>query len=237
MNVGQVKSTKTELNQFADTLTRIISGLKHTGQYDLDSALTSLMVPSLSKSLQIEQEAHSKEHENVPPIDKLIQYIHFRASVLSNTPSFKTPETKPEPSPHKPEHQPRKHRAAVHSTTPNSSYGPKQASGMSVSCALVTSTPYFNVPSLTICLSVKGVSIYVPISCAVIAWHQAIRREIVGVWLDVGLMVESTIPWSIGTSLQQHLLQIMYLHKLSKSCQLPIRLYPAIPLSHCPVAL
>ena len=61
INIGQVKSTKAELTQFADTLTRTISGLKHTGQYDLDSVLTSLLVPSLSKALQIKWEMLSKD--------------------------------------------------------------------------------------------------------------------------------------------------------------------------------
>ena len=69
-SIGQVKSTKAELTQLADTLTRTISGLKHMGQYDLDAFLNSMLVFSIAKPLQIEWEVQSQDQKKVPPIDE-----------------------------------------------------------------------------------------------------------------------------------------------------------------------
>ena len=106
INIGQVKSTKADLYQFADTLTCTISGLKHTGQYDIESILTSLLASSISKPLQVEWEVHSQDHKNVPPVNDFLKFIRFRASVLSASPPVKVPDIKSEPPA-------RKYKAAV----------------------------------------------------------------------------------------------------------------------------
>ena len=129
-SIGQVKSTKAELTQLADTLTRTISGLKHTGQYDLDAFLTSVLVSSIAKPLQIEWEVQSQDQKKVPPIDEFVKFVRFRASVLTATPSVKPPEVKTET-------HPKKYCAAVHAVSPPSGSGPGSGStGFRYECNL-----------------------------------------------------------------------------------------------------
>ena len=129
-SIGQMKSTKAELTQLADTLTRTISGLKHTGQYDLDAFLTSVLVSSIAKPLQIEWEVQSQDQKKVPPIDEFVKFIRFRASVLTATPSVKPLEVKTET-------HPKKYRAAVHAVSPHSGSGPGSGStGFRYECNL-----------------------------------------------------------------------------------------------------
>ena len=129
-SIGHVKSTKAELTQLADTLTRTISGLKHTGHYDLDAFLTSVLVSSIAKPLQIEWEVQSQDQKKVPPIHEFVKFVRFRASVLTATPSVKPPEVKTET-------HPKKYCAAIHAVSPCSGSGPGSGStGFRYECNL-----------------------------------------------------------------------------------------------------
>ena len=129
-SIGQVESTKAELTQLASTLTRTISGLKYAGQYDLDAFLTSVLVSSIAKPLQIEWEVQSQDQKKVPPIDEFVKFVRFRASVLTATSSVKPPEVKTET-------HPKKYRAAVHAVSHHSGSGPESGStGFRYECNL-----------------------------------------------------------------------------------------------------
>ena len=101
-----------------------ISGLKHTEQFDIRSFLTSILHPCLSKSLQVEWEVHSNKIKGVPPVEDFLDFVMFRATVLSTQPPvlpIKVPDHKPEKrqermSERKPE-QYQRHRAAMHVAT------------------------------------------------------------------------------------------------------------------------
>ena len=121
ISMGQVKTTKADLTRFADTLTTTIAGLKHTGQYDIESVLTSLLVPSISKQLQVEWEVKSQESRGVPPIEDFIKFIRFRSSILTASTATKPPENKPE----HPQH-PKKYKATVNAAHQRAPSGPIQ---------------------------------------------------------------------------------------------------------------
>ena len=99
--------------------------------YELDAVITSLNVTRLSKPMQSEWELYTKEVKRVPPIEEFIEFLRFRADALTST---KSSDHKPRPTELKPQQQPRKHRAAIHSTTPCSTNGP--TSGFRYECQL-----------------------------------------------------------------------------------------------------
>ena len=111
-SLSSVKNNKTDLHQFVDKVKHAVAGLKHTEQYDLPAFLTSMLTACLPKSLQIEWEVHSRESRDVPPLEEFLQFVSFRADVLSTTPTA-PPESKSTTSDSKSDHIPRKHRATV----------------------------------------------------------------------------------------------------------------------------
>ena len=113
-----VKSTRTDLHQFVDTVRHALAGLRHTEQYDLPAFLTSMLVPCLSKALQVEWEVHTKESRSVPPVEEFLEFVMFRADILSaQPPTTKGPEVHPKATDPNTEHPPRRHRAVVHSSS------------------------------------------------------------------------------------------------------------------------
>ena len=52
------KATRTDIHQFIDQARSTLAALKHTGQDDLESFLTSMFLARIPKSLQIEWEVH-----------------------------------------------------------------------------------------------------------------------------------------------------------------------------------
>ena len=126
---GAVKSTKADLHQFADKVRHAIARLKHTGQFDIESFLTSILHTCLAKSLQVEWELHSTKNKGVPTIDEFLEFVMLRAAALSNPPSG-TPVNALEPKAEKrhDKKQERRsdqsyhHRAAVHVSTPSTGF-------------------------------------------------------------------------------------------------------------------
>ena len=84
---GAVKSTKADLHQFVDKVRHAIAGLKHTGQFDIESFLTSILHTCLAKSLQVEWELHSTKNKGVPTIDDFLEFVMLHAAALSNPPA------------------------------------------------------------------------------------------------------------------------------------------------------
>ena len=131
-----MKNNKTDLYQFVDKVKHAVGGLKHTEQYDLPAFLTSMLTACLPKSLQIEWKVHSRESRDVPPLEEFLQFVSFRADVLSTTPTA-PPESKPTTSDSKSDHAPRKHRATVHSNAARpSSSGTQSMQGFRYECML-----------------------------------------------------------------------------------------------------
>ena len=134
-NLSAVTASKADLHTFVDTINHALAGLRHTNQYDLPSFLTSMLVQCIPKSLQVEWEVHSKEHRDVPPVEKFLEFITFRADVLSTPPAAtKAPEPQSHSTDIKPDHQPRRYKAAPHSTTHRSTNGPN--TGFRCECQL-----------------------------------------------------------------------------------------------------
>ncbi len=134
-NLSAVKANKADLHTFVDTINHALAGLRHTNQYDLPSFLTSMLVQCIPKSLQVEWEIHSKEHRDVPPVEKFLEFVTFRADVLSTPPTAtKAPEPQSRSTDIKPDHQPRRYKAATHSTTHCSTNGPN--TGFRCECQL-----------------------------------------------------------------------------------------------------
>ena len=137
-SLTSIKNTKNDLLLFVDKIKHAVAGLQHTEQYNLPSFLTSMLTPCLPKALQVEWEVQSRESRDVPPLDEFLQFVSFRADVLSVTPSAPSEaKAKPKAPDVKPEHPPRRHRATVYSTTTQpSSNGPPSTPGFRYECLL-----------------------------------------------------------------------------------------------------
>ena len=120
-----MKNSRVELNSFADSLSNTISGLNHTGQYDIDACITSLRLP---KALQVEWELHTQDQKNVPPVQTFLAFLRLRADALATAgpSSASNPyELKLEKKTDKPQQRhepPRRQRAAVHTSTPSNTF-------------------------------------------------------------------------------------------------------------------
>ena len=136
---------------FVDSVNHALAGLRHTNQYDLPSFLTSTLVQSISKSLQVDWEVYSKEKKGVTPVEEFLEFVTFRADILfTSTPAVKSPEPQARPTDSRIDHQPRHYRAAVHSTSQCSSNGPNI--GFRYECQLCPGSkhPLFQCSILTI---------------------------------------------------------------------------------------
>ena len=150
-DLSSVKFNKAELHSFVDTVRHALAGLLHTHQYDLPSFLTSMLVPCIPKPLQVEWEVHSRESKDVPPVEEFLEFVLFRADILSSQPTAaKAPEPQPRPT-DKTDHPSRRYKAAIHTTTLCSHHptDPMVASGMNVSFVQAVSTLCFSAQYLT----------------------------------------------------------------------------------------
>ena len=112
-----------------DKVRHTMSGLKHIGQFDLESFRTSILHTCLAKSLQVEREIHSNKTKGVPPVEDFLESVMLRAAALSTQPTVtptKAPESKPErrqeKKPERNHEQSYKHRAAMHVAAPSSGF-------------------------------------------------------------------------------------------------------------------
>ena len=122
------KQTRTDLRKLVDLVKRTISSLKATGQYDIDSLLSSIVFSILPSRLQTSWAQHSKKQKKVPPISQLLTFLRDHAETLPSTGPPLPAATPAEPSSKKPftrkpdwkqdHHKPK----CVHSVTPTSSY-------------------------------------------------------------------------------------------------------------------
>ena len=128
IQLGNVKPTRTDLRKFVETARTTITSLKHSGHYDLDAFLTSILYLNLPVKLQTLWEQHSRKDKGVPPVQKFLTFISDHAETL--------PATLPNPgraldpqekkSPKKPDRRQDsnsyKHKTNIHVATPAPTY-------------------------------------------------------------------------------------------------------------------
>ena len=121
------KQTRADLRKLVDLVVkRTISSLKATGQYDIDSILSSIVFSILPSRLQTTWAQHSMKQKKVPPISQLLTFLRDHAETLPSTGPPLPAATPTEPSSKKPftrkpdrkqdYHKPK----GVHSVTPAS---------------------------------------------------------------------------------------------------------------------
>ena len=126
--LGDVKFNRTDLRRLVDTARSAISSLKHSGQYDLDAFLTSIISMVLPIKLQTLWEQHSKKDKGVPPVCDLLEFVSDHAETLPATPpnSGRAPEPQEKNPTRKqdkrPDSTPHRQRTNVHVSTPTPTY-------------------------------------------------------------------------------------------------------------------
>ena len=74
-SLSAIKNTEADLLHFIDKATHAMAGLKHSGQDDLPSFLTSILTSCLPKALQVEWEILSQEYKQVPPFEEFLKFL------------------------------------------------------------------------------------------------------------------------------------------------------------------
>ena len=82
IEMSPIKNTQTDLNCYANNLGHIVLGLQSTGQFDIESCLTSLAVQRLPRHLKELWQVETHEQRMVAPIEKLISFIKVRAAAV-----------------------------------------------------------------------------------------------------------------------------------------------------------
>ena len=112
-----------------DVARSTISSIQHTGHYDLDAFLTSILYPCLPTRVQTLWEQHSIRDKGVPPVNKLLTFVREHAETLPANPSSSgvTPEQQEKKSNNKKPFKKQdsylaRQKANIHVATPTSTY-------------------------------------------------------------------------------------------------------------------
>ena len=111
-DLPHIKSNYVEIRSMVDTMSSLLSGLEHTGQFDGPSIITSLCVAKLPQVLQKAWDLATCENPEVPPADKLIVFLEGRADALAGAKAMNPTAARMVPKYDKP----KKIRATVHVT-------------------------------------------------------------------------------------------------------------------------
>ena len=76
------KGTEEEIRSLVDTAEHNLSGLKETGQGDLNTFLTSIFETKLPKRLHESWREYSKDSKTVPPIQDLLKFLKEKMDTL-----------------------------------------------------------------------------------------------------------------------------------------------------------
>ena len=90
-DIPSPKQNRTELRRLVDLVKRTVSSLKATGQYDMDSFLSSIVVSILPSRLQTSWAQHTRKDKGVPPITALLGYLREHAETLPATTATSQP--------------------------------------------------------------------------------------------------------------------------------------------------
>ena len=102
VHLPATKNTRMDLRKRVDELRHIMSSLKHTGHFDLQSVLTSLVYSTLPLKLQTLWDQTHKSTKAVVPIHTLISFISEHAETLpAGTTSTNDHPAAPKKFPHK----------------------------------------------------------------------------------------------------------------------------------------
>ena len=114
------KGTPAELSMAADTVFAAVSGLKRSGQADIDAIATSLVVSTLPPQLRLEWETKTEEEHQVPHIDKWIAFMRKKATNAEQSQKHSIPN-----SAHKKQEKPtQKSTGKVHIASSQPTAGP-----------------------------------------------------------------------------------------------------------------
>ena len=120
------KQTRADLRKLVDLVKRTTSSLKATGQYDIDSFLSSLVFSVLPSRLQTSWAQHTKKEKGVPPLSQLLIFLREHAETLPATnvplPTPPSDSASKKANPKRPERRQDSHKKGVHSVTPANSY-------------------------------------------------------------------------------------------------------------------
>ena len=120
VSLPTVKNTRNDLRKRVDDLKHSISSIQHTGHYDIQAVLTSMVYHTLPTKLQTLWEQHTKKVKGVSPIDDLLAFLSDHAETLPASQSPPTPTSAATPSQYKknPYKGERKPKPGIHAVTP-----------------------------------------------------------------------------------------------------------------------
>ena len=120
VSLPTVKSTRVDLRKRVDELKHSISSIQHTGHYDIQSVLTSMVYLTLPTKLQTLWEQHTKKVKGVTPIDDLLAFLSDHAETLPASQAPPTPTSSTMPSHFKKNSYKgeRKPKPGIHAVTP-----------------------------------------------------------------------------------------------------------------------
>ena len=115
-----VKNTRVDLRKRVDEIKHSISSIQHTGHYDVQSVLTSMVYHTLPVKFQTLWEQHTKKVKGVTPIDDLLAFLGDHAETLpaSQAPPTPTSSTTPPHFKKNPYKGERKPKPGIHAVTP-----------------------------------------------------------------------------------------------------------------------
>ena len=120
LDTCSAKLTRTDLRRLKDNAQADIESIKGTGQYHLDTFLTSVYYNVLPSRLQTLWDQQNKKTKKVAPVQELLDFVSEHAETLPATISTTKPpsdmqERKPRPK------QDKRQRSNIHVVTPVSS--------------------------------------------------------------------------------------------------------------------
>ena len=95
-SISHPKHTRKDLRLHYDVIKSTISNLQATGQYDIESVLSSMLYATLPGKLQLLWDQATKREKKVPPVAELLKFVKEHAETLpacDQSPAEKTPES------------------------------------------------------------------------------------------------------------------------------------------------
>ena len=80
--MGSVKATRADLRKFVDTLNVTIASIKHSGHYNLEAFLTSILHANIPVKLQTAWELIAKKTKGIPPAQDFMDFISYQADTF-----------------------------------------------------------------------------------------------------------------------------------------------------------
>ena len=124
------KQTRLDLRKMTDQVKRLMSSLKATGHYSIETFLCSTLYLLLPLKLQTLWDQHTRKEKGVPSVDSLVTFLQDHAETLPSCTTDKTADPakktgeQPRKNPPRSQQPSRSPRNQVNSVTPSSSLPP-----------------------------------------------------------------------------------------------------------------